>query len=307
MPKPLLVTADVARLLRVHPKQVYRLMAKGLPARRVGSEWRFDEADVLGWANAPGEGAPPSPAPSHEVARGAPPLLAANGDVVVEMLLDALVADGHPPIGFVRADRTSALDALAARRVLLSAYHGGPCPTTLQNARIARIHLVVREVGLASAAALPSVAALGGKVLAGRPRTAGIRGHLERALAMAKLSPKRLAMTEQAHPSHAAAVLAVLRRDADVALTTAAWAERAGLSFFPLAREPYDLLLFAEDLGSAPVVATCEVAQSAAFRSALARVAGYDPSRAGEIRYDLEPRPASPNVSTKARPRGESR
>src|SRR4051794_27145097 len=44
---PLLTTEEVASLLRVHPKHVYRLLKKGLPARRVGSEWRFERGEVL--------------------------------------------------------------------------------------------------------------------------------------------------------------------------------------------------------------------------------------------------------------------
>ena len=54
MPSPpdraLLTTEEVAKLIRVHPKHVYRLLKKGLPARRVGSEWRFDRDEVMAWS-----------------------------------------------------------------------------------------------------------------------------------------------------------------------------------------------------------------------------------------------------------------
>ena len=46
----LITTKEVAALLRVHPKHVYRLLKRGLPAHRVGDEWRYDEAEVLRWA-----------------------------------------------------------------------------------------------------------------------------------------------------------------------------------------------------------------------------------------------------------------
>src|SRR4029077_4565312 len=48
----LITTSDVARLLRVHPKHVYRLLRVGLPAHRVGGEWRFLTAAVLAWSGA---------------------------------------------------------------------------------------------------------------------------------------------------------------------------------------------------------------------------------------------------------------
>ena len=91
--------------------------------------------------------------------------------------------------------------------------------------------------------------------------------------------------------SHRDAVCAVLRGEADAALTTSAWAARVGLRFLPIAEEPYDLVLYAEHLGAREAVAVCEVAQSAAFREALASLAGYDPAGAGSIRYDFEDAP----------------
>jgi|HubBroStandDraft_1064217.scaffolds.fasta_scaffold1809523_1 putative molybdopterin biosynthesis protein len=85
--------------------------------------------------------------------------------------------------------------------------------------------------------------------------------------------------------SHREAVCSVLRGEADIALTTSAWAERVGLGFRSLASEPYDLLVHADNLGTPVSVAVCEVAQSGAFRKALGRIAGYDATNAGEIRY----------------------
>src|SRR5262245_5422147 len=105
----LLTTRDVARLLRVHPKHVYRLLKRGLPARRVGDEWRFDEREVMAWSAAqhphdqtrPGETAP---------------LVAANGDVAVELLLSGLQGDGVI-FGFVTTDHRGALELLERRTV----------------------------------------------------------------------------------------------------------------------------------------------------------------------------------------------
>lgn len=49
----LLTSAEVAALLRVHPKHLYRLLRQGLPGRRVGrGHWRFRRDEVLGWIGA---------------------------------------------------------------------------------------------------------------------------------------------------------------------------------------------------------------------------------------------------------------
>ena len=130
-PKTLLTTAEVATLLRVHPKHVYRLLRRGLPARRVGSEWRFVSADVMQWATQHGQAQgdeqahrPPDTASPHEVA-GPPALVAANGDVVVEILLALVQARGQPFIGFVHADMRAALGMLATGTVVAAGCHAG--------------------------------------------------------------------------------------------------------------------------------------------------------------------------------------
>jgi excisionase family DNA binding protein len=53
----LLTVAEVARLLRVHPKTVHRLRrGAGIPCVRVGAQLRFDLQEVLRWLSARKEG-----------------------------------------------------------------------------------------------------------------------------------------------------------------------------------------------------------------------------------------------------------
>jgi excisionase family DNA binding protein len=48
--EPLLTTAEVARLLRIHPKTVLRYVkTSGLPCTRLGGRLRFMSAQVLRW------------------------------------------------------------------------------------------------------------------------------------------------------------------------------------------------------------------------------------------------------------------
>jgi putative molybdopterin biosynthesis protein len=284
----LLLTTDVATLLRVHPKQVYRLLKRGLPARRVGGEWRFARDEVLRWSLAGGSSIASAGAVSPEPAGAAPaPLLAANGDIVVDILLRRIVAEEKPLVGFLRADRETALAHLAARRIVLAGHHGDAPPPKIDATRLARIHLVNRDVGLAHRpnVRLRSLADLAGKRIASRPKTAGVRAHLERALATQKLTLAKLRVRASEFDSHEDAVTATLRDEANIALTTAAWARRTGLAFLPIASEAYNLLVFAEDLGTPVVVGVCEVAQSKVFARSV-RAAGYDAAHAGEIRYE---------------------
>lgn len=45
-----LTTMEVAALLRVHHKHVYRLLQQGMPAKRLGGQWRFSHDAIVKWA-----------------------------------------------------------------------------------------------------------------------------------------------------------------------------------------------------------------------------------------------------------------
>jgi putative molybdopterin biosynthesis protein len=284
--EPLLTTEEVAALLRVHPKHVYRLLKKGLPARRVGAEWRFDRDEVLRWSGAPAPSAAREAAP---VPGAAPPaLVAANGDVAVALLLRLAAERGPPLVGLVEVDMARGRELLEARAVLATGAHAGGFPTHAGGERVARIHLVRREVGLAHPPGTPApdLAKLGRLRLATRPPTAGVRAHLDAALRARGVDPRRAQRNALALASHGEVVSAVAAGRADVGLASRAWAEKLGLSFVPIAQEEYGLLVQARDLGDPRVVRLCEVAQGRAFRDGASSIAGYDAAGAGEIKYD---------------------
>jgi len=289
----LLTTEEVARLLRVHPKHVYRLLKKGLPARRVGSEWRFDRGEVLAWSRPGTPAREPAqeldhadgPRPSVAAARGVPPLIAANGDRVVMTLL-RLLQEAGTIIGLVQTDKDTGFRLLASGSVLATGSHAGGFPTHAGSERVARVHLVTREIGLAARGRVPRLADLGRARLASRPRSAGVRQYLEEALAAEGIDARAVHARAKRCASHLEVACLVARGDADVGLASRAWAEALGLAFRPLAREAYGLLVCARDLGDRNVVRVCEIAQSERFRSEIGAIPGYDPGGAGDIRYD---------------------
>ncbi len=306
--EPLLTSAEVASLLRVHPKHVYRLLARGLPARRAGGKWLFARGEVLEWARGgsaaatagpPVVEAHPSSPPPPRASEGAeaPPLLAANGDVPIEILLARASDRGAPVVGFVQADREAALDLVLKGHVLAGAWHGEPPSTLQEQSGLVWVHLADREVGLATRARrLASVAAIRGLRLASRPPTAGVRACLDAALAKAAIDSAELHETATVHPTHFDVTCAVAAGRADVGLTTRAWADRLGLEFLCLGREPYGLFVRAGTLGDPRVGHLCRVVQSAEYRRDVESFGGYDPSSAGEVRFDPRRRatPARP-------------
>jgi putative molybdopterin biosynthesis protein len=271
----LLDTEEAAALLKVHPKHMYRLLRRGLPGLRVGREWRFDRNDLLRWAGSD---------PTEAAATETPPLLAANGDVAVEILLST-VNEATPWIGFVQADRDGALESLRMGRALLAGCHGKTPPEQWDGARLARIHLVNREFGLVFRPSLGNIEVdLASMRWASRPVTAGIRAHVEAALRKDGIAPDFLEGATT-WSSHRDVVLAIVRGEADFGFATRAWADRAGVGFQSLGSEAYGLVLRAQDLGDSRVVRVCEVAQSAAYRAALQAIPGYDPEDSGALQY----------------------
>lgn len=286
----LLTTEEVAEVLRVHPKQVYRLLKKGLPGRRVGSEWRFSRDDVLAWsggkpAAAQGQEAAGAPGPGVDPA---PALVAANGDVVIRVLLRMAGTTGPPLLGLVQADTGTAIDLLRCRAVLAAGAHAGSFPSHVGDERVARVHLVQREIGLVSPKGARPIRLkdLATRRLASRPPSAGTRGHLDDALRAAGLDAARIHRKAITLDSQLDVVLAVAAGQAEVGLASRAWGERAGLAFLPLATESYGLIVKARDLGDTRVVRLCEVAQGRPFRTEIGSIPGYDATGAGDIRYD---------------------
>ena len=289
MADQLLTTVEVAEILRVHPKHVYRLLKKCLPARRVGSEWRFSRDDVLAWSG--GKAAEPRAEASLAAAAApsdaAPALVAANGDVALLTLLALAAERGPPLLGFIQADMGAAAELLRQRAVLAAGAHAGGFPSHIGDERVARLHLVNREIGLVHPASRPlRLKDLAKLRLASRPATAGVRGYLDDALRDERLDPGRVHKKALVLRSHLDVVLAVTAGRADVGLCSRAWGERAGLAFHPLATEAYGVIVKARDLGDPRVVRLCEVAQSKAFRREVGAIAGYDVAGSGDIRYD---------------------
>lgn len=299
-PEAYLTTVDAARLLRVHPKHIYRLLRRGLPGHRVGGEWRFFSEEILRWSGAK----PPPPtalrspwgnAPADAIALDPAPLVAANGDIAVERLLSRVKGDDGPWLGFVQADRSEGLGLLRRGTVLAAGYHGPEIPAAADGHRLAFIHLVHREVGLAvrRGVRFRGLRQLGRLRLASRPETAGIRVHFDGEARRQGLDPLALHANSVLLPSHREVACAVARGEADVGLASVAWAHHVGLDCARLGTEAYGLLVRASLLGHPWIVRLCEVAQSAWFQADLKGVMGYDAQDSGVISYRANTKGAS--------------
>ncbi|MGC4094545.1 MAG: helix-turn-helix transcriptional regulator [Polyangiaceae bacterium] len=293
----LLNTKQAAQLLNVHPKHVYRLLKQGLPAARIGSEWRFEREAIVRWAKqARSRSAPQDPPDAGRSALNVlapPPLLAANGDIVVDELLALLNSaaagdSGGSLMGFVLADQTNAMRYLFDNRVLFAGVHENLSHSPKAGApKAVRVHLATREIGLASRKDQPlhKLSALVRKRLGLRPATAGVRQLLDQTLTRAGIELDSAYQRASIYASHREVVLAVAAGQVDVGITTHAWAERCGLAFHAISSESYSLCVRADALSDARVVRLCEIVQSQEFRARIRDQHGYGVEHTGEVKF----------------------
>ena len=83
--------------------------------------------------------------------------------------------------------------------------------------------------------------------------------------------------------SHREVVRAVVAGQADVGITTRAWAAFSGLDFATLVEEDYDVVFPVSALADARVLAFARTLGSQTFREAVRDLPGYDTGRSGTL------------------------
>ncbi|MPZ81904.1 MAG: GntR family transcriptional regulator [Actinophytocola sp.] len=153
----------------------------------------------------------------------------------------------------------------------------------LRGRRPALVHLWRREQGLLLPSGNPrgitDVRQLRGLRIAKRGSGTGTRVLLDHALTDAGLEPDDLAGPELG--SHLEVALAVAAGAVHAGLAVRGAAADLDLDFLPLVREDFDLVLSADTLGAAaPII---EAVHDSSVRDAIAKLGGYDLSRAGVV------------------------
>ena len=116
-----------------------------------------------------------------------------------------------------------------------------------------------------------------------RPLGTGTRVLLDELLQQAGLTPADVNGYAQTESSHGAVAQAVAAGAADAGLGIEAAARARKLDFVPLASEQYYLVCLKSALDQPATQALLEVLQSAAWQGQAAGIAGYAPSRSGEV------------------------
>jgi putative molybdopterin biosynthesis protein len=157
----------------------------------------------------------------------------------------------------------------------------------LGGADVSVVRLVHRDQGLMVAPGNPlGLGGIGDLARPGvryvnRQRGAGTRVLLDHELAKRGIAPDAVDGYAREEPTHLAVAAAVAAGRADAGLGILAAARAFGLGFVPVTREPYDLVVTAEALGSPRLAPLWALLQSDRFAQAVEELGGYSTKEMG--------------------------
>lgn len=285
-----LTTRELAELLRIKERKVYDLAASGqIPCSRAMGKLLFPRHAVEAWL-------------TRESSGGAPAKAARRPGVLLgsyEPLLEWALRESGCGLATLLDGSLDGLERFARGEGVASGLHVYDPETNDWNvaavsarfaeASVALIEFAWRERGLIVAPGMASefsdVAVLKGRRVVPRQGGAGSQVLLLQLVEQAGLDPEDIAWTGTAR-TEADAALAVLEGKADAALGLRAVAEQLRLTFVPLLRERFDLLIDRAAWFDPPLQKLVRFCHSPAFTTKVAEFAGYDVSGFGTVRFN---------------------
>jgi len=302
MSNEMMSTKEVATYLGIHEKQVYALIkSKRIPSTRVTGKWVFPKKLIDDWIES---NAKTGLEKAREKSRRIEGALLASGsnDPILDML-QTYLRESHPEF-FIFSANTGSTDGLRALNMgytdiawshLLDPESGDYnipfLANYLPNLKPVVVNLFDRDLGLVTAPKNPlsirgfeDLTRKGVRFL-NRQKGAGTRVLLDHHLKRLKISSSRISGYENEVNTHFEVGLSILSKEADVGLATIAVSKLIGLSFIPITRERFDMVLDKATFFDKGVQAFIEVLNSSEFRNRVERLGSYDFKHSGKILY----------------------
>lgn len=278
-----LTTREVADLLRVKERKVYDMVASGeIPHRKITGKLLFPQAEILGWIE--GEG---SLRPAERLA-----LVTGSHDP----LLDWALRESGAAMATLWNGSSAGLDAFAEGRAAVAGLHipgeeewnvEAVAGRGLRDAVL--IGWAWRRRGLILA---PSVAEmisgfadLRGRRVILRQEGAGTTALFRKLMEEAGMSAADLLTPASPAHTESDAAAAVAAGEAEATLGLEAMARQFRLSFRPLLRERFDLLVDRRAWFTDPVQRLAAFMRSDTVAAKAAAFGGYDVSDMGKVRW----------------------
>jgi excisionase family DNA binding protein len=289
----LLTTDEAATYLRLSPRKLYELMAKGaVPCTKVTGKWLFPKAALDRWMMA-------ELITSAALAQAAaPPIVGGSHDLLLELTL----RESGCGLASLPEGSEVGLQRLARGEVMVAAIHLHRLDGDDDDANIEAVaaapglHDAVviafarREQGIVTAPGNPlklsdiaSVAKSRAR-LAQRPPGAGAQLLLLALLARANIAANDLALMKPICTTGMDIAQAVRSNRADCGIATRSVALAAGLNFLPITWEHFDLVLRQRDYFLPGPQALFGFMRTAALREHAMELGGYDVDAIGAVR-----------------------
>jgi excisionase family DNA binding protein len=295
-------TKEVAQHLGIHEKQVYALVKAGrIPATRVTGKWIFPKKLIDEWIemNAK-QGIKEARGKSKRIEGG---LLASGSNDPILDILQASMRKRYPEF-YIFSANTGSMEGLKALNMgytdiawshLLDpqsgAYNIPYLSKYLTNVKAVVVNLFYRELGFIIAHGNPfhingfSDLKKKGVRIINRQKGSGTRVLLDYHIDKLGISPRAIRGYDREVYTHFEVGFAVLSKEADAGIATAAVAKLLGLSFTPVTSENFDMILNQSTFFDKGVQAFIELLKSEEFRKSVEKLGGYDFKDSGKIMY----------------------
>jgi len=302
MSNEMMNTKEVAAYLDVHEKQVYALIRAGrIPATRATGKWIFPRKLIDEWIESKArEGLAQAREKSGKI--GGALLAAGSNDPVLD-ILQTWVRKTHPDLYLFSANMGS-FNGLAALNdghtdIAWShlfdpesgKYNIPYLSTCLPRIKAVVVNLFYREIGLITAPDNPyhikwfDDLVKEGLRFINRQQGSGTRVLLDYHLGKLGLSTDHINGYGTEVYTHFEVGLSILSGEADAGIATAAVSKLLGLSFVPITRESFDMVLDQSTFFQKGVQAIMDVLDSREFRKGVEKLGSYDFSDSGKILY----------------------
>lgn len=306
MPGEMMNTREVASYLRIHEKQVYALIkSKRIPSTRVTGKWVFPKKLIDEWIESNARAGLEQARQKSKRVEGA--LLASGSNDPMLDILHTFMRKSYPEF-YIFSANTGSTDGLKALNLGYTdiawshlfdpksgEYNIPFLSTDLPNIKPIVVNLFERDLGFVTAPKNPldirgfeDLPRKGVRFL-NRQKGAGTRVLLDHHLKRLKISPLRISGYEKEVYTHFEVGLSILSKEADVGIATVAVSKLFGLSFIPITRERFDMILDRSTFFERGVQAFIEVLTSGGFRDRVARLGDYDFKNSGKMLFTGKP------------------
>jgi putative molybdopterin biosynthesis protein len=298
-------TKEVAQYLGIHEKQVYALIKAGkVPGTRITGKWVFPRRLIDEWIESHATSGLERAREKSRTMDGA--LLACGSNDPILDMLQTYMKKTYPEFLILSANTgsTEGLKSLDRGHTDIAWSHlldpkSGQynipfLPTYLPDVKPVVVNLFHRELGLVLAPRNPlriqGLDDLREKRprFVNRQRGSGTRILLDHHLKRLKISPSGIEGYDREVYTHFEVGLSILSKEADAGIATISAAKLLGLSFVPIARESFDMIIDQKTFFHKGIQAFIETLNSKGFRERVERIVAYDFKDSGKILYSAK-------------------